>query len=605
VPAGGASAAVAAKKTVSVDPGALIRLNMTSTVGLLLDEIPAGPLREQAAAEALARPASFWTDRAARQVRLTYYRLVFRQFFYSADFSNNPHGKGPLPLPPKDAWSIALGGPASRTKIAGHDLVVADYGFSSYILTDAVSPGIVEPRLATAGGTWDESFTLPVDPELLLERTGFACMDEDEYPPNSVFEENTHYFYDDTCHVETENTRSCHITTLPKESCKEALTRSVGQVKPTMRFTRVAWDEATATVVESLNVYETSNPSGSNLIVNQSAMQEENRIVYRYIAAGSCEDQEFFGSPGWKRLLTFSAVAINTGTDRIHIGDVSDPSNPFATSNLFQFSPCHQHYHFSLYARFDYNSQAGRKLAFCLEDTNRFLNTRATPLTAEHQSCAFQGIGAGWGDEYQFGIPGQWVDITGVSTTAPHPLTFHVNPDQVLCEGTPIPGPFVPTGFFTSPGFEPILKENCNYFPGWDNDNTGIVSVQSLRGSFVTEGCLRGQTGPLRNCEFQEIHGLHSAPAGSTVRLSCTIPGAASAQVLRVCEVSEALGVGVACTLRDSLANVVVLPSGPTSFSFQSPAVRDTSTPGTGGYSLYQGSVLPSQSIHPVTCTAF
>ena len=63
-----ASGAAARKSVASADPGALVRMEMSSTVGLLLDEIPAGPLREQAAAEALARPAGFWIEpgRSAR-----------------------------------------------------------------------------------------------------------------------------------------------------------------------------------------------------------------------------------------------------------------------------------------------------------------------------------------------------------------------------------------------------------------------------------------------------------------------------------------------------------------------------------------------------------
>ena len=31
------------------------------------------------------------------------------------------------------------------------------------------------------GSTWDEPFILPIDPELLFQRTGFACMDEDSF----------------------------------------------------------------------------------------------------------------------------------------------------------------------------------------------------------------------------------------------------------------------------------------------------------------------------------------------------------------------------------------------------------------------------------------
>src|SRR5438067_13617522 len=83
----------------STPPGALVRMQMSSSVAVLLDEIPAGAARDRAAADALAQPESFWVDRATRQANLTYYRLVFRGLFYPASWSNNSHGKGPLPLP--------------------------------------------------------------------------------------------------------------------------------------------------------------------------------------------------------------------------------------------------------------------------------------------------------------------------------------------------------------------------------------------------------------------------------------------------------------------------------------------------------------------------
>src|SRR5438876_522093 len=69
--------------------GALVHMEMSSSVAVLLDEIPVGPQREAAAAEALAQNTKFWTDRAARQVRLTYYKLVFRGQYYSADWANS------------------------------------------------------------------------------------------------------------------------------------------------------------------------------------------------------------------------------------------------------------------------------------------------------------------------------------------------------------------------------------------------------------------------------------------------------------------------------------------------------------------------------------
>lgn len=598
-----ASAAKAAAQGVApaADPGALVRMEMASSVGVLLDEIPAGPLREQAAAEALAQPVSFWRDRASRQVRLTNYRLVFRQFFYSGSWSANPQGKGPLPLPPQDVWEISLAAPAARQSLAGHDVVSVRYSFRSHILTDTTSPGAVEPRLGALFGTWDEPFILPVDPELLLERTGYACMDEDEYPPGSVFEENTSYFYDDTCGGQNQG---CHITVFPKESCSEALTRHVGPIRTSMRFTRVPWD---ADVAAQVRVGTITNPTGADLAVVTPAMEEERRFIYRFFTPGSCElDEGVISAPGWRRLLTFSAVARNDGTQPIHIGDVFDPANPWVLSRAFEFSPCHQHYHFSHYGTFGFAGAPGSKRAFCLEDTNRFHNDETTPLTAAHQTCAFQGIGAGWGDEYEFGIPGQWVDITGIDTASPHDLTFRLNPDQFLCEGTPVLDAagnliFDPSPFTDAQG-NVVSRIRCAFPSGWDANNLGTVPASSPGGSFVTEPCTRGQTGPLRSCGFGLVPELFSALAGANVGLRCTTSGAS--QVLRVCERSAALGIGVPCTVAEASANVVVEAGGVASFRFDVPAVRDAA-PGAGGYAIFRAPVLPSQAGAPVACTVW
>ncbi|MBI3824424.1 MAG: hypothetical protein HY294_00325 [Candidatus Rokubacteria bacterium] len=578
---------VATRGASAAQPGgSLLRMDMRSTVGVLLDEIPAGPLREATARRVLARDASFWLERAANQVRLTSYRLVFRGGFYFPDTT-----KGPLPLPPKTIWNIHLDGKPRRHSLGGHDVVLVDYSFRTHLLSDPASPGNVEPRLAQIGGTWDEPFELPVDPELLLQRTGFACMDEAEFPPNSVFEENTWYFYDQTCDVETPATSMCHVTTFPSESCLQALRAHVGLVSTAMRFTRVPYS---ASLAGRVRVGRTTNPDGADLVVVTEDMARESRILYRYFTPDSCEiDEGVVGAPGWRRLLTFSANVRNDGAAAIDIGDVTDPANPWVQARVFEFSACHHHYHFSHYANFSYAGAPGLKRAFCLEDTNRFHNDETTPLTADHQSCAFQGVSAGWGDEYQFGLPGQWVDITGVDTTAPHDLVFDVNPDRFLCEGTPVLDAggnpiFDPTEFTDAAG-NVVSRIRCAFPTNWDANNVGRVSVSSPGGSFVTEACRRGQIGPLRDCGFTAQPPLQACPLGQTVTLRN--PTGAPPRVVRVCEVSEKLGVGVACTFREAVANSIV--GGGTTLSFPCPAVRDAAVTGTGGYSVYHAPVAP------------
>jgi hypothetical protein len=582
--------------------GALVKMEMNSDVAVLLDEIPAGPMRDAAAADALAKPASFWIERAKRQVRLTYYRLVFRGLYYNSSWSNGTKQYGPLPLPDKSVWNLALVGTPHRVSAINgqnHDSIVISYKFDTTIVTDKDSPGKVDPALGTIGGTTDEYFDLPTDPDLLLQRTGYACMDEDEYPPGSVFEENTWYFYDDTC---KSGSTFCHITETPAESCTNAINKRVGDIKTAMHFTRLSYDTTTA---DKYRVGTITNPNGADLAVVGAGMTDERRVVYKFFAPGSCELEEgVISKLGWRRLMMFSAIVQNNGTERVHIGDVSDPANPWMQSNAFEWSACHHHYHFSHYGTFNYNGAPGSKRAFCLEDTNRFHNDEGTPLTAEHQSCSYQGISRGWGDEYEFGIPGQWVDITDVDTKKPHDLTFNSNPDAFLCEGTPVLDAngqliFDPTSFTNANG-DTVSRIRCDMPTTWHDNNLGSVSVSSPGGSYVTEACTLGQIGADRDCGFTAQPALHSCTPGATVNLTCTNTGAP--QALRLCETSEQLGVGVACTFRNAVKNPTI--DGPTQVSFTCPAVRDSAT-GAGGYSVYAASVVPAQGTGSVSCTGW
>jgi hypothetical protein len=73
-------------------------------------------------------------------------------------------------------------------------------------------------------------------------------------------------------------------------------------------------------------------------------------------------------------------------------------------------------------------------------------------------------------------------------------------------------------------------------------------------------------------------------------RPALSYSSADASKVIRICEVSAQLGVGVACTYRDALANEIVGSSGAT-INFTCPAVRDDPA-GGGDYSIYDAPVL-------------
>ena len=578
------------------DPGALVRVTMDGQVGVLLDDLPANQ-RARVATRLLAKAASFWTARAQRQVEHTNYRLIYRAFFYK-------RGKQMMPITRPEQWDFTLDlAGARRVTFQGHDVVSIRFKLSTTVLTDEASPGAAEPLLAQAGGTWDEPYSLPLDPEFLYQRTGRACVDEDGYPLGTADSENVRNLFDSTCKVEKPGKQACHLTLpLPQESCEDALTRATGRVDTALHFERLVWSGAVA------NTVRTGAPirATADLTPRLDGLQE-NRIVYRYIPANSCAIEErCVGGPGWRRLLQFTASIQNKGARPLVVGS-TDPASLMSINHDFEFSACHGHYHFSHYGDFQFGAFPGDKRAFCVESTARWFNNEQVPLLHPY-SCDNQGVETGWGDDYIAGVECQWVDITdlpaprgGNSTTLS--LSFEFNPDRFLCEGTPVTNGagtqlFEPTPFVTEAG-EPVNRPKCNFEPGTLANNLASTLVTiPTKGGLVTAACARDQFTGLRDCGFQEA-ALGTCTPGAQVTLRCAAPADAQPQVMRVCEASTTLG-GTACVYRDALAHADVFGAAST-VTFKCPIARDASERG-GRYAIYTGAMVEGDAAVAVSC---
>lgn len=573
------------------DRGALVAVSMESSVGVLLDELPEAE-RDRAAAQLLAADSGFWQARARMQLEAALYRLVYRQFYVEEG--------GQLPLPPKELWQIEVDAP-QRTRIDGHDLVVVPYRFASTLLTGAEQPGLAEARLAQEGGVHQEAFVLPADPDLLLERTGFACVNESDFPPNSVDTENVRSFYDDTC---LGGQTECHVTMpAPAMSCVEALEAHVGRVTTSVRFERLRWE---ASLADAVRVGRQVADTVQLKAVSEGV--EDHRIVYRYFAQDSCAIAEgCVGGPGWRRLLQFTATMQNLGALDAALGDVGPDSAP-VRNNMVSMSECHGHMHFNHYGNFtfgDGQQQLGSKRAFCLESTARYFNNEQTPLVHPY-GCDFQGTAAGWGDDYIAGLDCQWVDITSVDARGgvSAPLVFHVNPDGFICEGKPILDAqgeltFETTTFIAENGL-PEARIACEETDGWESDNIATATVEvPEHGGLVTSPCTRGQLGEKRNCGFVAGDVPLACEPGEPVRLRCTSAQEALSQVVRVCEYSQALSTGTACLWHDALASGTV--HGSTTLEFGCPAARDATEPG-GRLLVYTAPQLSQDPRGEVRC---
>lgn len=582
--------------------GALVTVTMRSTVGVLLDEIPKN-IRNATARRFLHQRPKTWIDRARSQLRLTTYRLVFRGGFY-------PAPRKQLPLPPESVWRIKLLSRPFRKTISGHDLVVVKYEFTSMLVTDRASPGRSEPNLNQIGGTWREQFVLPLDPEMLFQRTRFACMNESEFPPHSVDSAEVSSFYDHTCMIETAlSNRGCHQSEMPETSCKEALDQKVGSIAASLIFKRLAWNSSIAATFQTGDV---TNPRGADLQVYRQEFRTS-RLIYRYITADSCTIAEAcVGGTGWRRLLQFSTADENTGTQDLEIGHVDyfveGKITPLQDHHVFEYSACHNHYHFTHYGQFSFGDIAISKRGFCLQSTNRVANRITSPLNHDYGDCRHQGIAPGWVDEYKAGIECQWIDVTDVDTahqSVSKPLTFVSNPDGFLCEGEPVAdadgNPVWEATLFKTAKGEPVDRPKCKFVAGWSKNNTDSypVRVPVSGEGYITMPCLRGEIGPLRNCGFK-YSGLRSCDVGQPTIQRCYADQRMSTGIVRICDASSVLGSGTACTYEESLANQLVSTEG-TSVDFQCPRARGKDEPG-GLFSVYFAPLLPDTRVADLTC---
>lgn len=109
------------------------------------------------------------------------------------------------------------------------------------------------------------------------------------------------------------------------------------------------------------------------------------------------------------------------------------------------FHPAHDHWHFNDFARYKLRrNSTGRKVAtstkvsFCMRDSRlRAGSIPGSPSSEYFEDCApdsTMGISVGWSDEYDWGLPDQDLDVTGVPEGW-YCLSSTADPDERLAEG--------------------------------------------------------------------------------------------------------------------------------------------------------------------------
>jgi hypothetical protein len=172
-----------------------------------------------------------------------------------------------------------------------------------------------------------------------------------------------------------------------------------------------------------------------DLIVDEARLRDEILFDTIFVTENSCAKvEECVEGIGERRVLRFSVEAMNQGSATLTVPPPSE------RPDLFTFSPCHGHYHFSgfaTYALVDAEGRtvlAGRKQAYCMEDTQRVATGPDVPCSKKF-TCDDQGIQRGWSDLYGNTLDCQWLDITDVPP-GDYRLQVTLNPSRAFQETT-------------------------------------------------------------------------------------------------------------------------------------------------------------------------
>ncbi len=235
-----------------------------------------------------------------------------------------------------------------------------------------------------------------------------------------------------------------------------------------------------------------------DLVVSSDRLRNSYRFATEIFASNNCTVTEGRFAAGTYHTLRFDAVMLNIGNQDLEIGDPRFKVDPNHDGNpidgLFEYAPCHQHYHFRHTALYELIPAAGgtpvraRKIGFCMIDN--YLGTYGS--TRRFPNCANQGISRGWGDIYVSALPGQFFLLNEPGNTlAPgsYKLRVTANPPY-----TPAAGEICPAR---------MTDNTCRMFKESNyNNNTGEININISASDIGTTSTTPPDNGaPCSHCD--------------------------------------------------------------------------------------------------------
>ena len=193
-----------------------------------------------------------------------------------------------------------------------------------------------------------------------------------------------------------------------------------------------------------------------DLIVDQRTLSQTWTVRLEDFIAGQCDAVEDGITPGQHPIMRFSVSTPNIGDAPVVVGDPN--VHIAANDGLFEFAPCHNHYHFRHYALYELVDPVSgfawraAKRGFCMVDVAKYQSDYTlSNVKRQFTVCGApgvpgnQGITPGWADVYVWQLQGQYFVLDGGDGQPPVP-----------------PGNYI-IRITVNPGFKPLRGEPCPF----------------------------------------------------------------------------------------------------------------------------------------------
>jgi hypothetical protein len=153
--------------------------------------------------------------------------------------------------------------------------------------------------------------------------------------------------------------------------------------------------------------------TGPDLVIDSAALISSMTLT-AYTADNCSVTENCVTGYGDRQVITFTMHIRNDGDMDYYIGQ--PPASITTPSTVFEWAPCHGHWHFQHYGKYTLYDLNGTQIPVGLKNGFCVMDLECGGGGTGQYGCSNMGISHGCGDIYGAGTTCQWIDVTDVDT---------------------------------------------------------------------------------------------------------------------------------------------------------------------------------------------